>query len=152
MNDVERVCALNAIFDRYDFAPVRDAVEGSSTERVSSGIDELDALVRDSIAPDVVVEFHGGTGLPEGDRYEGLAGYLRFWRAWLAAFDEYQLEHDDYRVVGDSVVVSVVHRGRGRGSGLAFELPQGQRWVLRGGRVAEIHVHASHAEALRASE
>jgi hypothetical protein len=147
MSDIALVKDLNSIFDRYDFIALRDAMEASSADAVSSGIAELNELVRSSISADVVVEFHGGFALPEGRRYEGLEGYLRFFRGWLAAFEEYRLEHGDYEQVGDSVLVTVVHRGRGRGSGLEVEFAQAQRWVVRGGVAAEIHVYESREAA-----
>ena len=152
MNEIDTVRALNSVYDRYDFAQLRDAMEESDPDAISSGMAELDSLVRGSLNDDVVVEFHGGLGLPEGNRYEGLDGYLRFFRGWLAAFDEYRLEHDEYTQVGSSVVVSVVHRGRGRGSGLEVELAQAQRWVIDQGKVAEIHVYETREQALADSE
>jgi SnoaL-like domain len=152
MSEIETVRDLNSIFERYEFTAWRDAMEESSADAISSGILELDQLVRSSISDDVVVQFHGELALPEGDRYEGLEGYLRFFRGWLAAFDEYALEHGNYEQVGDSVVVDVVHRGRGRGSGLEVELAQVQRWVVRDGKASEIHVYVSREEALAATE
>ena len=148
MSDIDTVKALNSIFERYDFDALRDAVEGSDPDAVRSGIAEVDALVNDSLTDDVVIEFHSGLAMPEGQRYEGREEYLRFWRSWLAAFEVYEIEHGDYEQVGGCVVVGVTHRGRGRGSGLEFELVQGQRWVLRGGRATEIHVYDSRDEAL----
>jgi len=147
VSHIDTVKALNSIFDRYDFDALRDAVEGSDPDAVRSGIAELDALVSESLSDDVVIEFHVGVGLPEGGRYEGREEYLRFWRGWLAAFEVYEIEHRDYEQVGDCVVVGVTHRGRGRGSGLEFELAQGQRWVFRGGQAAEIHVYDTREEA-----
>ncbi len=148
MSDIDTVRALNSIFDDYDFGAIRDAVEGSGPDDVRAGIPELDQLVNDALADDVVIEFHGGAGLPEGSRYEGCEEYLRFWRNWLAAFEEYDIEHGGYEQLGDCIVVAVTHRGRGRGSGLDFTLSQGQRWVFRDGHVAEIHVYETRAEAV----
>jgi ketosteroid isomerase-like protein len=148
VSDIATVEALNSIFERYDFDAVRNAVEGSDPDAVRSGIAELDALVNESLTDDVVIEFHGGVALPEGRRYQGREEYLRFWRGWLAAFETYRIEHGDYEQVGDCVIVGVTHRGRGRGSGLEFELAQGQRWVLRDGRAAEIHVYETRERAL----
>ncbi|MDX6582086.1 MAG: hypothetical protein QOI10_1270 [Solirubrobacterales bacterium] len=148
MSDIDTVKALNSIFQRYDFDTLRDAVEGSDPGAVSSGIAEVDALVGESLTDDVVIEFHTALSLPEGQRYQGREEYLRFWRGWLAAFEAYDIEHGDYEQVGDCVVVGVTHRGRGRGSGLDFELVQGQRWVLRDGRAAEIHVYDTREQAL----
>ena len=45
-------------------------------------------------------------------------------------------------------LVAVVHRGRGRGSGLPVELPQLQRWVVRDGRAHEIHIYERRDQAL----
>jgi hypothetical protein len=148
MTDVDLVRGLNSIFEHHEFSALRDAVEGSDADAISSGLAEVDGLVRGALAGGVVVEFHGAIGLPEGRRYVGLDAYLKLWRQWLAAFDEYELEHDDYEQVGDNVLVRVVHRGRGRGSGLAFELQQFQRWVLRDGRVVEIHIYDRREQAV----
>ena len=147
MSEIETVRALNSIFDDWDLATLRDTIEGSDADEVRSGIAEVDRLVAESLADDVVIEFHGA-GLPEGSRYAGREEYLRFWRDWLAAFEVYAIEHGDYEQVDDNVVVSVTHRGRGRGSGLDFELPQAQRWVFRDGRAAEIHVYETRADAM----
>ena len=152
MSDVDLVKELNSVFDRYDFVAIRDAMEGSSSDAISSGIVELNQLVRGAMATDVSVEFHGGFQLPEGPRYEGLEGYLRFFRGWLAAFDEYRLLHGGYEQIGESVLVDVVHVGRGRGSGLPLEFAQAQRWVVRGGVVVEVHVYEGRTEALADTE
>ncbi len=152
MTAIDTVQALNSVFDDYDFVAVRDALEGSSSDAISSEIVELNQLVRGSLAPDVVVEFHRGFQLPEGARHEGLEGYLGFFRGWLAAFDEYRLDHGGYEQIGDSVVVDVVHVGRGRGSGLPVEFPQTQRWVFRDGTVAELHIYETRAEAVADTE
>ena len=101
MTDVDIVKGLNSIFDRYDFTAVRDALEGSSSDAISSGIVELNEIVRTSMAADVVVEFHGDFQLPEGTRHEGLEGYLRFFRGCLAAFDDYRMKHGGYEQIGD---------------------------------------------------
>ena len=114
MSAIDQVRALNSLFERHDFTSLRDALESSEADAISSGLAEADALVRESIADRVVVEFHGATALPEGRRYIGLDAYLKLWRQWLAAFDEYELEHSGYEQVGANVLVAVVHRGRGR--------------------------------------
>jgi ketosteroid isomerase-like protein len=146
-SEIEVVRRLNGVFDRYDFVAIRDAMEGSSPDAVSSGILELNELVRDSISPDVSVEFHGAFQLPEGRRYEGRERYLNFFRGWLAAFEDYRLEHDNYELRPDGVLVDVAHVGHGRGSGLPVEFRQCQRWVLRDGVVAEIHVYENREQA-----
>jgi len=145
---IDTVRALNSIFDEYEFGVLRDAIEGADADAVRSGIADLDRLVAGSLAPDVVIQFHGQTGPPEGGRFEGLAEYLRFWRRWLAAFEAYELDHHDYEEVQDCVLLAVRHRGRGRSSGLDFELEQGQRWVFRDGRVAEIHIYETRHDAV----
>jgi ketosteroid isomerase-like protein len=148
MTEIDTVRALNSIFQRYGFSDLRDVIERSDPDDVTSGIAELDEFVAETLTDDVVIEFHGGAGVPEGRRYEGREEYLRFWRGWLPAFETYEIEHGDYELIGDNVLVTVVHHGTGRGSGLAFDLPQAQRWVMRDGRAAEIHVYASRSEAL----
>ena len=148
MTAIDLVYELNSLFERHDFTSLRDALETSEADAISSGLTGADALVRESLADRVVVEVHGATALPEGRRYVGLDAYLKLWRQWLAAFDEYELEHSGYEQVGANVLVAVTHHGRGRGSGLPVELSQFQRWVVRDGRVYEIHIYERREQAL----
>ena len=140
MSAIDLVRALELALRAPRLHLLRDALEASEADAISSGLAEADALVRESIADRVVVEF------PRRHRAAGGAlrrprRYLKLWRQWLAAFDEYELEHSGYEQVGANVLVAVVHPGRGRGSGLPVELPQFQRWVVRDGRVHEIHIY-----------
>jgi len=83
----------------------------------------------------------------EGQSFKGLEQWMDLWRVWLAAWESYSLEARDYETRGEHVLVEVVHRGRGRGSGLDVELPQTQLWQIRDGRAIRCRIYASRAGA-----
>jgi len=145
---IETIRELNEVFERYDFVAVRDALEASPPDDPTSGVPELDELFRERIADGFVMEFDGGAPL-EANRHEGLNDWMSVWRRWLSAFDEYSLEVAEYEVIGDEVViVDVVHRGRGRASGLEIELPQTQVWRTRHGLLLYCGVFEARERAL----
>jgi ketosteroid isomerase-like protein len=59
------------------------------------------------------------TGGFEAGSWTGLAGMAQAWRDWLAAFEEYRVEVEEYRALdGERVLVLMLHCGRGKASGL----------------------------------
>jgi ketosteroid isomerase-like protein len=85
-----------------------------------------------------------------GDVYHGIEGVREFWREWLAAWEAVQF---DYQMVdaGDSVVVLLDQRMRGRSTGI--ELPLGKYahiYTFRDGLVVHWKVYMSQSEALEA--
>jgi ketosteroid isomerase-like protein len=148
-DDVEVVRRLNSIFSELDVGSLRDVVEDTrSLEELRGGPFEWVAeAIWELVDEDVEVLFEGGAGMAEGQSFKGLESWMDLWRAWLAAWDDYSLEAGDYETRGEQVLVEVVHRGRGRGSGLDVALPQTQLWEVRGGRAIRCRVYASRAEA-----
>jgi ketosteroid isomerase-like protein len=148
-DDVEVVRRLNSIFSELDFASLRDVVEGtSSLEELRGGAFEWVAeAIWELVDEDVEISFEGGAGMAEGQSFKGLESWMDLWRAWLAAWEDYSLEAGGYEIRGEQVLVEVVHRGRGRGSGLDVELPQTQLWQVRGGQAVRCRIYASRAEA-----
>jgi ketosteroid isomerase-like protein len=148
-DDVEVVRRLNSIFSELDFASLRDVVEDtSSLEELRGGPYEWVAeAIWKLVDEDVEVLFEGGAGMAEGQSFKGLERWMDLWRAWVAAWDDYSLEAGAYERRGEHVLVDVVHRGRGRGSGLDVELPQTQLWQVRDGRAIRCRVYASRADA-----
>jgi hypothetical protein len=148
MENVALVQRLNSIFERFDFVTLRDTLEGSDTVALTTELGDLSREFAESVDQDVVVEFIGGQPLIEGDVFIGAQGWIDLWAAWLAAFDSYSLTSSDYEAIGDEVIVKVVHRGRGRFSGLEIELVLWQLVELSGGKVVRIRIFDTREEAL----
>jgi ketosteroid isomerase-like protein len=86
-----------------------------------------------------------------GGPYRGHAG-MREWRAEIDRnFEFHEVRADDFRSVGDHVVVLGSVRFRGKASGSELQYPFGWVCEMRDGRLARMTFHSSHAEALEAA-
>ena len=93
----------------------------------------------------------GVTGSAAGIRY-GHEGFLRSTEEALEAFEDFQVEPEDFIDAGDTVVVPVRISGRGRGSGMEMDIRLAHLWVLRSdGKVARSQVYETTDEALEAA-
>lgn len=147
---IEAVRELNRTLDGVDHVALRDEIERlESFAEFRSGpfewiADKVEALV----APDCRVEWVGPTTpIVEGNEFENREEWMGLWRQWLAAWDEYEAEASDYQAFGDQVVVDVIHRGRGRGSGIELELSQTLLWTVRDGVLRRMRVFESRETA-----
>jgi ketosteroid isomerase-like protein len=151
--NIELVRRLNEVFDRNDFVSLRDALESSDTVALTSGdLGELSREMAEIIDEDVEVEFLISSPLVEGRRFVGFQGWIELWRQWLSAWEVYSLEASNYESIGNCVVADVIHRGRGRTSGLEVELMQAQLWTLREGKVVRNRIFDERTEAIQAIE
>jgi hypothetical protein len=86
----------------------------------------------------------------EGGIYRGREAVRRFWRQWLAAWETLEFEYELVDA-GDTVVVLLDQRVRGRSSGI--EVPMGkyaQVATFRNGLMVHFKIFASQSEALKA--
>jgi ketosteroid isomerase-like protein len=88
--------------------------------------------------------------LADPGRFRGVEEVRNFMRAWLDAWENFAIEGNDFKEVGDSVLVRVVQRGVGRVSGLSGELAYYQVWTLRGGKVIRLELILDEKDALQA--
>jgi ketosteroid isomerase-like protein len=80
--------------------------------------------------------------------YNGHEGVRQFFRRWLAPFENYYAQAEEFTEAGDAVVVRVRQGGRGKTSGAEVEMPPyWQVYRLKGGRAARIEVYGSRSEA-----
>jgi ketosteroid isomerase-like protein len=83
--------------------------------------------------------------------YHGHDGIRRFFRAWLAPFEDYHAHPEEFIDAGEAVVVRIRQGGRGKQSGVEVEMPPyWQVYRLRDGRAVRIEVFRDQAEALEA--
>ena len=89
-------------------------------------------------------------GEPSG-LFHGHDGIRRFFREWLAPFENYYAHAEDFIDAGEAVVVRCRQGGRGKQSGMEVKMPPyWQVYRLRDGRAVRIEVYTSQSEALKA--
>jgi ketosteroid isomerase-like protein len=108
---------------------------------------DLDAILADT-HPDADIRAH-----PLGDEgiYRGREGFRLFVSNWTDQFDDFHQEPEEFIDAGDRVLVRVVQKGRGRGSGVPVE---GRFWLvheLEAGRVTSVGLYDDEGDARRAA-
>jgi ketosteroid isomerase-like protein len=85
--------------------------------------------------------------------YRGPDGYRRFFEAWMdAGWEEFRIECDDVRALGDDRVLAFTHySGRGRSSGFELDQDGADLHRFRGGMVVEYRIFLDRARALAAA-
>ena len=79
-----------------------------------------------------------------------VAGVQEFFRDWLAVWDEFGREVEEWIDAGDSVIAVMHSWGRGKQSGARVEERNAHVWTLRNGKLWRLRVYATRAEALKA--
>jgi uncharacterized protein len=69
-------------------------------------------------------------------------------RAWLAGWDFWRADADEFLEIGDYVVVLASYHGRGKGSGVEIEQQGAHVFKLRDGKVVRLEIFASRERAL----
>ena len=73
-------------------------------------------------------------------------------QTWLAEWDHWHCEAEDYVVCGDTVAVLTRYRGRGKGSGVEVDVEGAHVWKLRAdGMAVRLEVFADRERALAAA-
>jgi ketosteroid isomerase-like protein len=113
-------------------------------------------VAKGELAPDLATEdfvwdmsnFHGW---PEQQVYEGAEGAGAFLRAWMEAWEDWELEVEGLRDSGDKVVALVRQRGTSKAAGMPVEMSFAQVWTLRDGKEARMDMYSDPSEALEAA-
>ena len=103
------------------------------------------------IDPEFVWDMSTFHGWPEKKLYPGPDGVREFMAAWMEAWDDWELDVEEYLEAGDQIVVVLSQRARSRGSGLPVEMHFSQVWTLRDGKQVRMQMYASREEGLRAA-
>jgi ketosteroid isomerase-like protein len=86
-----------------------------------------------------------------GGTYRGRAAVLDWMKEWAEAWDEIDYKPEEFTEAGDSVLVSVLYDGRGKGSGVRVE---GRFWyliTLRNGNAVRWELYPERTQALEAA-
>jgi ketosteroid isomerase-like protein len=125
--NVDAVTALFAAFAARDF---------------EAAIRVLDPSVE--IRPAIV-------GGPERVVYRGRDGMRQFWADVDNAWAEFRITPEEFRELGEDVLVLGKAFARGRGSGISLDTSAAWLAELRNGRIVRFQSFSSRAEALEAA-
>src|SRR5690242_2116154 len=128
---VDKVDVARRVVDAYN----RRDVEGLFAELATSDFEWYPAIVR---------------GL-DGSVYRGRAGVERFNVDTSENWAELQSLPEEFRDLGDRVLILGRLKGRGKASGAPVDAPQAIVLDFRGDRIWRSRVYLDHAEGLRAA-
>ena len=89
-------------------------------------------------------------GIVAGDSFNGREGVEQYFAGLAETWVEYRASVEEFRDLGDSVLILGQLEGRGRGSGAAVAAPQATVFEFRGGEISVIRTYLDHADALKA--
>jgi ketosteroid isomerase-like protein len=91
-------------------------------------------------------------GWPEQQTYPGIEGARQFIADWDEAWEDWQVEVEDYFDAGAERVVTIVRQqGRSKATGVSVDMHFGQVWTIRDGQQHGMQMYASPEEALEAA-
>ena len=102
----------------------------------------------DLVSPDCVIS---SQLLDASAGFQGPEGLESFYAMLDESWEEFRSVVDDYRDLGDRVLMLGRNRGRGRGSGVTVDAPTGAVYDFRDGKVSRIRLFLDPDEALRAA-
>ena len=109
---------------------------------------DLDAAAR---LLDPEVEIHPAiVGGLEGVVYRGVPGNRQFWADVDAAWSEFRIEPEEFRDLGDQVLILGRAFARAEGSGITLDEPAGWIAAMRGAQIVQFQSFSSQREALEA--
>ena len=87
----------------------------------------------------------------EGGAVHGIEGSRRFFESLDETWESFEIDADEFREVGDRVLVDGRVRARGRGSGVDLEQPFLQVVWFRDGKIARVQSFLDRDQALEAA-
>jgi ketosteroid isomerase-like protein len=96
------------------------------------------------------MEWKTGLGAVEGEVFHGHDGIRTYFDRLASAWDLFRFLADEYRDLGDVVLVLGRLEGHGRGGGVPVDSPVGAVWDLRGGKIFRLRAYLDH-DAARAA-
>ena len=101
----------------------------------------------DIIDPDVVVRDRPES--PDPRTYHGHEGVRQALAASDESFEDFELEPEEFIGEGDYVIVVLMMRGTGRGSGVTVEERIAHQWKVRDGKAVALQVYSDPDDAVR---
>jgi len=100
---------------------------------------------------DSEIEYVNPAGAVEPGTRRGLAAFSGAVEKVFEGWEAWQMDPEEFRVVGDQVAVVVRYRACGRGSGLEVEGRESALWTLRDGKVVRYAWFHEPEDALEAA-
>ncbi len=98
------------------------------------------------------VEVFSDPELPNSGTFRGHEGYMRWTMEWLDAWDDFRIEAQEFEPVGDRhVLIAVLQRGRGKGSGVEVEMRAWYMAEFRDGAAVRMHLYSTREQAFEAA-
>jgi ketosteroid isomerase-like protein len=86
----------------------------------------------------------------EGKSYRGHDGVMDWWRnEILASWEVFQVIPEEFRRVGDKILVTGHWHARGKESGIELDIPATWLIEVRDGKIAYWQTYTEHSDALR---
>lgn len=124
-----------------------------NVEVVERAIDAFGRKDADAFSELTTPDFEWKVGLAavEGEVFRGRHGVSTYFERLRGAWSEFHLLADEYRDLGDTVLVLGRLRGYGRGGEVPVESPVGAVWELRSGKIWRLRAYLTHEEAITAA-
>ena len=130
------------------------AMSQEDIERLRRGFEHFAAtgeFLAENVHADFVWDMSTFRGWPEQQTYLGIEGARQFNTEWAGAWDDWEIEAEDYIDAGERIVVVLRQRGRSKATGVPVDMRLGQVWTLQDGQGIRMQMYASPEEALEAA-
>ena len=121
------------------------------TERLLDSYNRRDLSVSDEVTTADFEFFPAVSGSIESGGGRGREGVQRYYEMLDETWEDFRLVAEEFRDLGDRVLVLGRTEGRGRGSGVPVDAPWAGIWEFRDGKVWHAHGYLDHGEAFRAA-
>jgi ketosteroid isomerase-like protein len=128
----------------------RDKVEVAKRALDANNRRDVDGLFAELVTPDFVWDSAMARGL-DGGGYRGREGVERFAADTSEYWEEFQNTAEEFRDLGDRVLVLGRLTGRGKRSGAPIDQPYAGILDFRGDRICRYRAYFDRADALRAA-
>jgi ketosteroid isomerase-like protein len=126
-----------------------------NVEIAKRGIDAFnrrDLEILAEITTDDYEWFPAFAGIVEGGSYRGREGIEAYFLAASDTWEEVRVVADEFRDLGQRVLMLGRVEGRGRGSGVEVDAPHGVVYDFRRGKIWRTRAYFDPREALRAAD
>jgi ketosteroid isomerase-like protein len=103
----------------------------------------------DLLDPEIVWDV-SALEIPDLGVFHGREGVVTFWLKWMAEWESWSYDADNFEEIGDNVVYDIALRGKSRRMGAEVEWRQSYLATLRAGKVVAYRAFANRAQALEA--
>ena len=112
---------------------------------------ETGEFLEEISTPEFVWDMSTFTGWPEKQTYEGIEGAREFMRAWLDAWDDWQLEVVELLDADDKVAAVMRQRARSKSTGMEIDMTFVQVFTLEDGKQTRMQMYSTREEGLAAA-